>query len=84
MTKEEDFEKWIVKEVGIQDAPIFSKGSQVRKVAIAFAAHQSQLKPQEGERVLNLCNDIGCDGHVVLRKTCEKCGRSVAHNPLKQ
>ena len=52
-----------------------------RIVCKAMLAHKSQLKPQE--RVLNLCNDIGCNGHVKLRKTCEKCGRSVAFNPLK-
>lgn len=34
-----DFDKWIVKEVGIQDAPIFSKGSLVRDVAIKYAKH---------------------------------------------
>ena len=63
------------------------RGGSYEQKVYEFAkqlANKSQLKPQEGERVLNLCNDIGCDGHVVLRKTCEKCGRSVAFNPLKQ
>ncbi len=45
---------------------------------------KSQLKPQEGEKegdVINICNYMGCNGNVVLRKMCETCGQE---HPLKQ
>jgi hypothetical protein len=38
---EKEFDKWLIKNIGIQDASIFSKGSQVRQVAIDFAKYKS-------------------------------------------
>ena len=83
ITKAEEYlYQWLDEKYG--GAPIIEGWTPKDVIQFAEEYYQSQLKPQEVERVLNLCNDIGCNGHVKLRKTCEKCGRSVAFNPLKQ
>ena len=80
---EKEFETWIVDEVGIQDAAIFTKGTQVRNVALKFAQFQVNKNLPKQKHTSKLAEQFKSEGYTphfntldsttVAEEKCIKC-----------